>query len=254
MTQTTIGLSEAFANACPGLHEKWGAILVRTANAAENDEEQWTTALEKLRAYALSSLEETDLDPGDLALPEVTDPVALAGVGNGTLRTAFYKGIDLFLRRNRDPGDEEWPSDARKDAFIVVDGPSLASLVDGPAFDIARPPSLDEPWVVVVDSRDPTIVAYRGGGPYTGAVRVKARALGQFFDELANKSMERLCPIREYDGQIPLYDGSGQRRLIDPPGGLEGRYRFPQGTPRGAQGAKAMLDDIERAGMLWRDD
>ncbi|KFZ24856.1 hypothetical protein V502_00657 [Pseudogymnoascus sp. VKM F-4520 (FW-2644)] len=55
------------------------------------------------------------------------------------------------------------------------------------------------------------------------------------------------CPTRVYDGQLPLYNGCPGGELIDPEGGVDGRYKFPQGTPRGIDRAKAMLADIEEA-------
>ncbi|KFY30906.1 hypothetical protein V493_01562 [Pseudogymnoascus sp. VKM F-4281 (FW-2241)] len=60
-------------------------------------------------------------------------------------------------------------------------------------------------------------------------------------------SFVELCPTRVYDGQLPLYNGCPGGELIDPEGGVDGRYKFPQGTPRGIDRAKAMLADIEEA-------
>jgi hypothetical protein len=254
MVQTIIGLPEAICGACQVLPIAWGFFLVRTAYADEKDAEIWATALKKLRPYALSTPQDIYVEDADLALPEVSDSVALQGVGNGALRAAFTTGIDMFLNRPKLRGAPTWRSSVRRDAFVVVDAPSLASLLAGPAFEEGKPISPDEPFVMVVDARDPTTVPYRGGGPYTGAVRVMARNLGDFFEDLDRKPMDELCAMREYEGQIPLYDGSGRDRLVDPPEGLEGRYRFPRGTPRGVEGARAMLEQIDRAGHLWREE
>lgn len=60
-------------------------------------------------------------------------------------------------------------------------------------------------------------------------------------------SLVQLCPRRVYDGQLPLYNGFPGGELIDPEGGVDGRCKFPQGTPRGRDRAKAMLADIEEA-------
>ncbi|WDK19400.1 hypothetical protein CGRA01v4_10687 [Colletotrichum graminicola] len=133
-----------------------------------------------------------------------------------------------------DDDDEEWPSDVRRDACIVVEEPALASLVRAPDFVPGKIPDLDlEPWVVVIDGKDPAGVPYHGGGPYMGFTRSYARVLGQLFENLGSRSLARLSPIREYDGQIPLYDGSSQGKLVDPAGGAEGRFKFSRGTPRG---------------------
>jgi hypothetical protein len=254
MIQTIIGLPEAICAACRVLPQAWGFFLVRTAYADEKDAEIWATALKKLRPYALSTPQDIYVEDEDLGLPEISDHVALQGVGNGTLRAAFAAGTAMFLNRPVPRNAQAWPSEVRQDAFVVVDAPSLASLLAGPAFEVGKPISPDEPFVMVVDARDPTTVPYRGGGPYTGAVRVMARNLGDFFEDLDRKPMDELCAMREYEGQIPLYDGSGRHRLVDPEGGLVGRYRFPRGTPRGVEGARAMLEQIDRAGHLWRDD
>ncbi|RYP49810.1 hypothetical protein DL768_004539 [Monosporascus sp. mg162] len=81
-----------------------------------------------------------------------------------------------------------------------------------------------EPFAVAVEATDPRSVPYRGGGPYTGWMRVYARSLGQLAEELdSGNSINGLCPIREYQGQTPLYDGSTRGKLINPPGGTEAR-------------------------------
>lgn len=62
--------------------------------------------------------------------------------------------------------------------------------------------------------------------------------------------MVQISPTRVYNGQLPLYDGGPGGKLIDPKGGVEGRYKFPQGTPRGIDRGKAMLADIEQNRLL----
>ena len=80
-----------------------------------------------------------------------------------------------------------------------------------------------------------------------GFTRAYASALSELYDGLTYWSLERVAPIRHYHGQIPLYDGSYKGKFVDPPGGVQGRYRFPQGTPRGKEGAEAMLREIQQA-------
>ena len=74
-----------------------------------------------------------------------------------------------------------------------------------------------------------------------------ARLVGDLFKDIEVGSLVQVCRTRVYDGQLPLYDGCAGGKLIDPEGGVEGRYKFPQGTPRGVDRGKAMLGDIERA-------
>ncbi|KZL82767.1 hypothetical protein CI238_11539 [Colletotrichum incanum] len=246
------GLSTQFRSAVKGLTHEWGFVVVRTAYAADNDEAQWAAVLEKLRAYATPDDDDAEMDPDTFALPVMADSTILRGADHASVRKAFNGWVNDFVRRESpsddDDEDEEWPSDIRRDACIVIDEPALASLLKAPDFVPGKVLNLDlEPWVVVVDAKDPASVPYSGGGPYMGFTRSRARALGQLFEDLGSRSLARLSPVREYDGQIPLYDGSSRGKLVDPAGGVDGRYKFPRGTPRGADGARAMLKEIERA-------
>ncbi|KAJ0163727.1 hypothetical protein CTA2_2501 [Colletotrichum tanaceti] len=257
-------LSTRFRSSVKGLTHEWGFVVVRTAYAADKDEAQWAAVLEKLRAYATPDNDEAEMDPDTFALPVMADSAVLCGADYVSVRKAFNGWVDDFTCRERpsdddddnddndddqdDDQDEEWPSDVRRDACIVIDEPALASLLGAPDFVPGKVPDLKvEPWVVVVDAKDPASVAYSGGGPYMGFTRSYVRVLGQLFEDLGSQTLARLSPIREYDGQIPLYDGSTRGKLVDPAGGAEGRFKFPRGTPRGADGARAMLEDIERA-------
>ena len=252
------GLSTEFRSAVEGLTHEWGFVVVRTAYAANNDEAQCAAAMEKLRAYAAPDDDDDDdaeMDPDTFALPVIADSTILSGADYAFVRKAFNGWVEDFIHRERrlsddhdDDQDEEWPSDIRRDACIVVDESALASLLKAPDFVPGKVPNLDlEPWVVVVDAKDPASVPYGGGGPYMGFTRARARVIGQLFEDLSSRSLARLSPVREYDSQIPLYDGSSKGKLIDPAGGIDGRYKFPRGTPRGVDGARAMLEEIERA-------
>lgn len=243
-------LSAQFCSAIERLIHQWGFVVVRTAYANDDDDAQWAAALKKLRDYAAPLDSRAEMDPDTFALPVVSDSALLRGADYASVRKAFNQWIADFVsrERNEDEDDEEWPSDVRRDMCIVIDEAALTSLLDAPDFVRGKVPNLDlEPWVTVVDAEDPANMPYRGGAPYMGFTRAYARVLSQLFDDLDSRSLERLSPIRVYDGQIPLFTGSTQGKLVDPPGGVDGRYKFPRGTPRGAQGAQAMLEEIERA-------
>ena len=236
-------LSAQFGNIMT-THE-WGFVVVRTAYADDEatDAAQWSKALAKLREYALPSGKR--MHPDTFTLPVVADPT-LEGASYDAVRTAFNAWVDQYQE------EHGWESEVRQDCCLVVDGPALASLLQAPeqqpAEQARRPkqPALG-PWVVAVDSKDPATIPYSGGGPYLGWTLVSARLVGDLFDDLKVRSLVQVCPRRVYDGQLPLYNGFPGGKLIDPEGGVEGRYKFPQGTPRGLDGAKAMLADIEQA-------
>ncbi|CAN9441671.1 unnamed protein product [Alternaria alternata] len=245
------GLSAQFSSAMEGLTHQWGFVVVRTAYANDDDDAQWAAALKKLHDYATPSESGAEMDPDTFALPVISDSALLRGADYASVRKAFNQWIADFVGRERnedDDDDEEWPSDVRRNVCIVIDEAALASLLNAPDFARGKVPNLDlEPWVTVLDAEDPANMPYRGGAPYMGFTRAYARVLSQLFDDLDSRSLEKLSPIRVYDGQIPLFTGSSQGKLVDPPGGVDGRYKFPRGTPRGAQGAQTMLEEIERA-------
>ncbi|GKT47087.1 uncharacterized protein ColSpa_07268 [Colletotrichum spaethianum] len=250
--QNLSGLTTQFRSAVESLTHEWGFVVVRTAYAVGIDEAQWAAALEKLRAYATREDDDAEMDLDTFALPVIADGTILRGADYTSVRKAFNGWVNDFVRcegpSDDDYQDEAWTSDVRRDVCIVIDEPALASLLKAPDFVPGKVPNLElEPWVVVVDTKNPASVPYGGGGPYMGFTRSRARALGQLFEELGSRSLARLSRVREYDGQIPLYDGSSRGKLIDPAGGVDGRYRFPRGTPRGADGGRAMLEEIERA-------
>ncbi|KAJ0316007.1 hypothetical protein COL5a_011746 [Colletotrichum fioriniae] len=249
-------LSAHFRSALQDLTHEWGFVVVRTAYVADSDEAQWAAALKKLRAYATPADDDAaEMGPDTFALPVIADSTVLSGADYASVRKAFNGWVEDFVRRksssNDDDDDEDeggqWPSDVRRDAFILIDEPVLTSLLDAPAFIPGKAPNLDlEPWVVAVDAKDPASVPYGGGGPYMGFTRSRVRVLGQLWEDLGSRSLAKLSPVREYDGQIPLYDGSSRGKLVDPAGGLEWRFKFPRGTPRGADGTRAVLEEIER--------
>ncbi|KAK1535470.1 hypothetical protein CPAR01_09012 [Colletotrichum paranaense] len=257
--QDLSGLSPIFRSALQDLTHEWGFVVVRTAYAVDDDEAQWAVALEKLRAYAAPADDHhAETAPDTFALPVIANYSVLSGADYASVRKAFNGWVDNFVRRKMssydddddnddddddDDEDGQWPSDVRRDVFIVIDEPALTSLLNAPVFTFGKAPDLDlEPWVVAVDTKDSASVPYGGGGPYMGFTRSYARVLGQLWEDLGARSLARLTPVREYDGQIPLYDGSSRGKLVDPAGGLEWRFKFPRGTPRGAYGARAMVE------------
>lgn len=221
---------------------EWGFVVVRTAYADDEatDAIQWSTAFAKLQECALPAENKGRMRPDKLALTVIADP-ALKGASYDAVRTAFNAWVNNYQEESR------WGSGVRQDCCLVVDGPALASLLQEPEHAQVPKQPTSEPWVVAVDAEDPATVPYNGGGPHLGWMRVSARGVGELFGDIEGMSFVEVCPIRVYDGQIPLYDGFPCVGLIDPEGGVEGRYKFPGGTPRGVQAGKVMLADIERA-------
>ncbi|KAF9874725.1 hypothetical protein CkaCkLH20_07862 [Colletotrichum karsti] len=244
-------LNSQFRDTMNKLTHERGFVVVRTAYAADDDADatEWSAALQKLRAWACPTDDNAEMDPDTFALPVIADRETLNGLDYTAVRRAFAGWVESYLRRTLadDDEDDPWPSDVRHDVCIVADGSALASLRNAPE----RPSAefMDRgPWVVVLDAQDPANAPYRGGGPYQGWMRAEARALSQLAEDLDDRTLAGgLCPVREYGGQIPLYDGTPAGRLVDPPGGVAGRYRFPRGTPRGVDGAQSMLAEIQRA-------
>ncbi|EUC39773.1 hypothetical protein COCMIDRAFT_110629, partial [Bipolaris oryzae ATCC 44560] len=228
-----------------------GVVVVRTAYANDNDDAWWAAALKKLHDYATPSNSGAEMDPDAFTLHVISDSALLRGADHALVRKAFKQWIADFVGRESNIADDEnedWHSDVRRDVCIVIDEAALASLLNAPDFVRDKVSNLDlEPWVTVVDAEDPANIPYRGGGPYMGFTNAYVRVLSQLLVDLDSQSLEKLSPIRVYDGQIPLFTGSSQGKLVDPPDGVEGRYKFPRGTPRGAQGAQAMLEEIKRA-------
>ena len=243
MPSTSEDTFPKFRAAMTGLTHQWGFVIVRTAFLSGDDTtdaSQWSAVLSKLRAYALLSAG-AGMDPATFALPVITDRV-LEGASFGTVRAAFNSWVARYQTEGA------WDSDIRVDCCLVVDSPAMASLLGPPGSQPILPsPSPAEPWVIALDATDPITRPYRGGGLYLGWMRLLARATGQLFEDLESQSLSDLCPIRDYDGQVPLYDGTPHGKLVDPPGGAEGRYRFPSGTPRGMNGEKAILAEIQAA-------
>lgn len=245
-------LSTQFRDTLEDLTHEWGFVVVRTAYAAVNDEAQWAAALKKLQAYATPDSGNTLLNHNTFVLPVIGDSTILNGADYPSVRKAFNGWVEDFIHRERKPSDDddEWPSHVRRDVFIVIDELALNSLFKAPDFVPGKISNLNldlEPWIVVVDTEDPTSMGYSGGGPYMGFTRAHARALSELFNDLSSRSLEFWTPVREYDGQIPLYDYYTHEKLIDPPGGVAGRYKFPRGTPRGRDMARAWMEEIERA-------
>lgn len=222
-------------------------MVVRTAYANDEatDAAQWSMALAKLREYALpmaktyapATAKNTRIQPDMFALPVVANPT-LKGASYSAVRTAFNTWVSHYQE------EHEWGSDVRQDCCLVVDNLALASLLETPKLEQRSKQTGSEPWVVAVDAKEPSTIPYNGGGPYLGWTRVTACLLGDLFEDIDSMSFEQLCPTRVYDGQLPLYNGCPGGKLIDPEGGVGGRYKFPLGTPRDLDGAKAMLDDI----------
>jgi hypothetical protein len=257
MAQHHSHLSSQFGSIISSLTNNWGFVVVRTAYADDEatDAAQWSMALAKLQEYALPSAKTyapptakyPRLQPDMFALPVIADST-LKGASYDAVRTAFKAWMSRYQE------EHEWLSDVRQDCCLVVDSPALASLLKEP--EPEEPPKQGQrpkqrqapkPWVVAVDANEPSAIPYSGGGPYLGWTRVTACLLGDLFEDIDSMSFVQLCPRRVYDGQLPLYNGYPGGALVDPEGGVDGRYKFPQGTPRGRDRAKAMLAEIEEA-------
>ncbi|OBU00245.1 hypothetical protein VE01_01632 [Pseudogymnoascus verrucosus] len=240
MAQQYGHISAQFESTISSFTNESGFVVVRTAYADDDatDAAQWSTALAKLQELTLPS--------DKFALPVIADP-ALKGASYDAVRTAFNTWVNNYEEGHM------WQSDVRRDCCLVLDGPALASLLQAPEQGGSPKQATGQtrrskqpapvPWVVVVDGNHPSTIPYNGGGPYLGWMRVPAHTVEDLFVDIEVTSLVEACPTRVYDGQLPLYG----RELIDPEGGVEGRYKFPQGTPRGVDAGNAMLDDIERA-------
>ncbi|KFY08702.1 hypothetical protein V492_05989 [Pseudogymnoascus sp. VKM F-4246] len=252
MAQQHDHLSAQFSSIMTAFTHEWGFVVVRTAYADDKatDSAQWFKASAKLQECALPSGNNARRKPDTFVLPVIADPV-LEGASFDEVRTAFYSWVTRYEK------EHQWQSDVRQDCCLVVDGPALASLLQASeqeeGLKQATEPtrrlkqSAPRPWVIAVDANEPATIPYNGGGPYLGWTRVSAPLVGDLYSDIEVRSLAQMCPIRVYDGQLPLYNDAPGGKLIDPEGGVEGRYKFPQGTPRGLDGAKAMLADIERA-------
>jgi hypothetical protein len=240
MAQQYGHISAQFESTISSFTNESGFVVVRTAYADDEatDAAQWSTALAKLQELTLPS--------DKFALPVIADP-ALEGASYDAVRTAFNAWVNNYEEGHM------WQSGVRRDCCLVVDGPALTSLLQateqggGPkqateqTWRSKQPAPV--PWVVAIDGNHPSTIPYNGGGPYLGWMRVPAHTVEDLFVDIDVTSLAEVCPTRVYDGQLPLYYGE----LIDPEGGVEGRYKFPQGTPRGVDAGNAMLDEIERA-------
>ncbi|GKT56755.1 hypothetical protein ColTof4_08705 [Colletotrichum tofieldiae] len=232
-----------------------GFVIVRTAYDPDpaTDASRWSAALSTLRAH-IEPADPLEHYPG-LVTVVMEDRDSLDGMNYDTARAAFQSWIAEYCRRDRNENGNGWESDIRRDCFLVVDDSVLASLLTAPP----EPPAISDyghrrlvadggdPWIVAVDAHEPADVPYNGGAPYLGWTRSYVWALNRLNSDLNVTSLSgSLYPRREYDGQIPLYNG-GRGELVDPAGGIEGRYKFPRGTPRGLEGARAMIDEIRAA-------
>lgn len=214
-------------------NNNWGFVVVRTAYAdvEATDAAQWSVVLAKLQEYALPMIK-----PDTFALPVIAD-LTLKGASYDAVRITFNAWVSNYQQEHK------WVSDIRQDCCLVIDSLALASLLKAPK---VKQRSL-EPWVVAVDAKEPATIPYKGWGPYLGWTRVAVYCLEDLFEDIDIQSLEEICPVRIYDGQLPLIDSTPGGRMIDPEGGVNGRYKFPQGTPRGIVRGKAMLADIEKA-------
>ncbi|KXH68208.1 hypothetical protein CSAL01_12365 [Colletotrichum salicis] len=154
--QDPSGLSTQFRSALQDLSDESSFVVVRTPYAADSDEAQWASALGKLRAYATPDDADAEMDPDTLALPAIAECIV--------------------LHDNDHKEDQEWPSDVRREALILVDEPALTSLLKAPDFVTGKVLNLHpEPWVVAVDAKGPASVSGGGGWPVHGLHEV-ARA------------------------------------------------------------------------------
>ena len=265
-------VSARFHAAVAPLRHEWGFVVVRTAYHADPDTDaaQWAAALERLRAAVRPC---SDFHPDTVALPVVAHRAALDGKPYSDLRSMFNQWVvdhearyDLTTPVRDDESEvNPWPSDVRTDCFLVVDQPALDSLLlvppppppeehrdddDGQPnakrrrLQRAAAAKQPQPWVVFVDAGNPYTVGYRGGAPYLGWMRVLTRDLGDLAEDVdIVDCLEHLCPIRDYLDQISIYHGSP----IDPVDPPEDRYKCPQGTLRGIDSCRAVLQQMEDA-------
>ncbi|OBT72108.1 hypothetical protein VF21_09193 [Pseudogymnoascus sp. 05NY08] len=240
-------VSAQFDSIISSFTNEWGFVVVRTAYADDEatDAAQWSTALAKLQELAVPSGNSRGMHPDRFTLPVIADP-ALEGASYDAVRTAFNTWVNQYEEEHM------WQSNVRRDCCLVVDGPALASLLQVPEQGESPKQAIEQRWrrkqpapvprVVAVDGSHSSTIPYNGGGPYLGWMRVPVRLVEDLFGDIEATSLAEVCPTRVYDGQLPLYDGE----LIDPEGGVGGRYKFP-GTPRGVDAGNAMLADIEQA-------
>lgn len=226
------GQSAQFRDAVHKLTHEWGFVVVVTAIATDAAR---SAALEKLHACTLSNRDtKAGFDRGTLALPTML----LEDADYDTSRAAFgtwvrdYDGHEEAGAGEDGGGDDGgWASDVRRDVLVVLDGPALESLLLS-----STGGREDAAWVVVVDARRADDGGEAGRPDYAGWMRCLAVELGSLSDDLdaIDEGMCALCPPRRHSGQIPLYDGSPQGRLLEPASGSEGGgTEFPRGTQRG---------------------
>jgi hypothetical protein len=142
----------------------------------------------------------------------------------------------------------KWPPGLRREGYLVVDGPSLSSLLEESSTATA---GAVKPHVVFVDATNPADLPYEGGSPFLGWIRARVVDLYDLADDLEHnpcveQRINEFYPHRDHPDQIPLYSISGGR-LLEPDGdggGGNERYRFPKGTPRGWQGCVAAWESI----------
>ncbi|KAF2748734.1 hypothetical protein M011DRAFT_485407 [Sporormia fimetaria CBS 119925] len=252
-----------FRDAIQDLTHQWGFIVIRTAY--DTEESQWETALSKLRAYATPVDSSAEMHPSTFALPVISDRTLLRDADVNSVRKAFNGWVHDFMTRNKNSHDDDnndsqnedysnpWPSDLRRDSFIIIDTLSLTSLLNAP-LPVPSHSHKPQPWVTVVDTETPLdpenpAAWYHGGGPYLGFTRASVWALSDLYDELeCDLSLEQRTRPREYENQIPLYDGL-DGKLVDPEDGVLGR-RFIMGTPRGCGGGRGRRGPPPGAGYV----
>ncbi|KAK1671495.1 hypothetical protein BDP55DRAFT_732177 [Colletotrichum godetiae] len=160
------------------------------------------------------------MDPDTLALPAIADCIVLHDADYASRRNAFDGWIT-------NPEDEEWPSDVRREALILVADPALTSLLKAPDFVTGKVLDLHpEPWIVTVDAKGPASVSGGGGGLYMGFTRSRARsepAVRAHRPAISGMAES----FREYDGQVPFYEGSSRGKLVDPAGRAGGTVQVP---------------------------
>lgn len=208
-------LSVVFCDIMRTVTHEWGFIVVVTAAATG---EQWPIALTRIRASMLFDLDpKAEIHPSTLALPIMH----LEGADYSTARSAFSRWLSAY------DGEAEWESDIRRDVFVVVDETALESLLSD---------DLDLAWVVSLDAGSPD----KAGRPdYAGWMRCQIRALGQLFEDMdaMDEGMAALCPTRQHSGQIPVFDGSPQGKILEVKDVTEGtNVEYSKGTQRGVTG------------------
>ncbi|TKX23787.1 hypothetical protein C1H76_3986 [Elsinoe australis] len=229
----------------------WGYVIYRTVYTTISNA-RFHEAVDKLEAHVRFHINwqrelhpEWNLDPvpdqlllDKLNLVVEDDEETLDQASDQVIRGEF----DKWVQDNQEPDASNQVSHS---VCLVINEESPASLLDTP---VPTKPTYMQPrepgaaWVRVVDryfNESHALTEH-----YYGWMRADVLWLTGLYSDLDGMEMLEICPRLKYEGQIPLFDGDYQGRLIDPPGGIEGRPKMG-GTPRGRDMATQWA--VERA-------